>query len=295
MAREAATGHATSLSDMFNRMGARPMARAVLVLVAVSVGPLAHAQQILDPLPKEDAPAPADEVQAATEADAERAPSAAIPSVQVIPSRRGAYRLHRWSFALARTRLEILDARVWSSLEDAVRARRASLVINAGFFSRDGEPVGLSRSGGRTFSSFATRLGGGVLTLAAGRANLHDVDRFMLPDATDFAVQCRPRLVVDGASNIVSRRRSRADRTALCLRDGGATLDVFVARSDRRDAKGGPTLRELARMLAARGCESALNLDGGPSTAVAWRDRSAIRTMPPRGAIVQAIAVHTTE
>jgi exopolysaccharide biosynthesis protein len=34
----------------------------------------------------------------------------------------------------------------------------------------------------------------------------------------------------------------------------------------------GPTLAELGDWLAAEGCSEALNLDGGPSTAAAFRD-----------------------
>jgi hypothetical protein len=47
-------------------------------------------------------------------------------------------------------------------------------------------------------------------------------------------------------------------------------------------------------MLVSRGCEGALNLDGGPSTGVAWREGGKIHALAPRGPLRHAIAVWTT-
>ncbi len=47
----------------------------------------------------------------------------------------------------------------------------------------------------------------------------------------------------------------------------------------------GPTLLELATQLQASGCEEALNLDGGPSTAARWPTGH----LPPRGPLPYAL------
>ena len=91
--------------------------------------------------------------------------------------------------------------------------------------------------------------------------------------------------------NIRSDDGNRADRTALCLRDGGRTLDVVVARTNDAAGRDGPTLYRFARALARRGCQQALNLDGGPSTGVAWRDGEQVRFLPPRSPVRHAVAI----
>ncbi|MEO8798005.1 MAG: phosphodiester glycosidase family protein, partial [Polyangiaceae bacterium] len=110
-----------------------------------------------------------------------------------------------------------------------------------------------------------------------------------VPHAPDFAVQCRPRLVVGSHRNIKTDDGKRAARTALCLRDGGRTIDIVVALGAGVDA--GPTLFELANELESTGCEEALNLDGGPSTGWASRLEDASVFVPPRGPVRQVIAV----
>ena len=53
----------------------------------------------------------------------------------------------------------------------------------------------------------------------------------------------------------------------------------------------GPTLALLADMLVSRGCEGALNLDGGPSTGVARRQGGEVHVVAPRGPLRHAVAV----
>jgi uncharacterized protein YigE (DUF2233 family) len=129
------------------------------------------------------------------------------------------------------------------------------------------------------------RIGGGIVAIAGDRATQLDAEaRFELPPRTRFAIQCRPRLVVDGQVNIRRPGTNTASRTALCVRGGGGELDVYVARVDPSRGRAGPTLWTFAHHLAEEGCEQALNLDGGPSTGAAWRDEEGIRDLsPPRG------------
>lgn len=214
-----------------------------------------------------------------------------LPSVVTHPTRAGTqYRLHHWSIPLGAVDLDLTYVPRPTSVDRALRNTHALLVVNAGFFHRDGAPAGLTVARGREITPFDPRLVGGVLTVSGSQAELHATEGFVSAPGLDFALQSKPRLVVDREIN-TSDDRHRADRTALCLRDEGRRLDVYVARSDIRDGRGGPTLRAFARTLAALGCHHALNLDGGPSTSAAWRDGARVRVLPPREPIRQVIVV----
>lgn len=215
------------------------------------------------------------------------------PEVETLPlGDGGTYRLHRWSFPLRGTRLDLVDLGMTGPLDAPLRDSAGSLLFNAGFFTADGRPDGLSMARGREESPLRRELSGGVLTIGPGGAQLHASETFELPGGTRFAVQCRPRLVVDGQVNIRRDDGRRADRTALCIRDDGARLDLYIARTDHPTGMGGPTLFALAGELQRRGCRSALNLDGGPSTGVAWRQsQTELRVLRPRGPVRQGVLV----
>jgi uncharacterized protein YigE (DUF2233 family) len=201
-----------------------------------------------------------------------------------------AYATRTWSFPLDRYDVRIEDAGLTSALDRVLEKTSADLVVNAGFFDQDGKALGLAISNGEKLAPLARSLSGGVVTFDGDRARLFATESFTLPDGARFAIQCRPRLVVDGAPNVRSDDGKRAERTALCLRDGGRTIDVVTARATQAGDPGGPSLYAMGRWLAARGCENALNLDGGPSTGVSWRDGNAVRSELPRGPVRQAIA-----
>ncbi|MEO0322764.1 MAG: phosphodiester glycosidase family protein [Myxococcota bacterium] len=161
----------------------------------------------------------------------------------------------------------------------------ALAAFNGGFFDEGGRAEGYAVSEGRLLAPYDRSLGGGVLVVGDGRAILHDGETFAPPaPPPDFAVQARPRLVVDGAVNIRSETGRRAARTALCLRDEGRSLEVVVRPAP---PQAGPTLLELARELAAAGCEDALNLDGGPSTGLVTPTERHL----PRGPIRHVLVV----
>jgi uncharacterized protein YigE (DUF2233 family) len=164
--------------------------------------------------------------------------------------------------------------------------------VNGGFFDAAEHPEGLVISEGALLSPLRDMLGGGVVTVTGGRGALAAAEGFVAAPGTSFAVQARPRLVVDGASGIRKDDGRAAERTALCLREQGRTLEIVVARGAA--AGRGPTLALLADMLVSRGCSGALNLDGGPSTGVAWREAGKTRVLSPRGPLRHAIAVWAT-
>ena len=199
------------------------------------------------------------------------------------------YDVRTWSFALDRYEMRVLDAGMSTAL-DAVLARSdAELVVNGGFFDPQGKPVGLVVSEGAVMSKLAPSLSGGVVTWDGERAKLWESESFAMPDGARFAVQCRPRLVVDGAPNVKSDDGHRSERTALCLREGGKAIDVVIVKGTSLESPG-PSLFALGKYLAQRGCEGALNLDGGPSTGVAWRENGEVRMLAPARPVRHAVS-----
>lgn len=203
------------------------------------------------------------------------------------------YEVDIWSFGLERYAIGIEDVAMTTALDRVLERSGAELVVNGGFFDPDGKPVGLAISDGAVLSRLGSNLSGGVLTLVGARAELFPAEGFAMPDGGTFAIQCRPRLVVDRVANVKSDDGARAERTALCTRDRGRVVDVVVVRASDDGESAGPSLFALARHLQDIGCESALNLDGGPSTGVAWRDEGTVRLLAPRKPIRHAVVFRT--
>jgi uncharacterized protein YigE (DUF2233 family) len=147
------------------------------------------------------------------------------------------------------------------------------LVVNGGYWGWADERrrtlVGLLVAGGKQLSPLREGLSGGVLTVSEGRASIAASRGYVPAANVDLALQCRPRLLVSRTVASGLNSTARAARTAACVRDGGSILDIYVTDSDGA----GVTLDELARWLLSEGCDHALNLDGGPSAAAAFRER----------------------
>jgi exopolysaccharide biosynthesis protein len=196
----------------------------------------------------------------------------------------------RWSFSLRDVSLTIEDVHMGVRLDEVLERTSAELVVNAGFFDPAGEPLGLAVSDSRVLSPASKTMSGGVLRIDGGIGKLVATEDFELSaPIPNFAVQCRPRLVVGGRVNIRQDDGPRAARTALCLRDAGRTLEIVLGRPTSGVPE--PTLYELAVSLASLGCSDALNLDGGPSTGAAFRGPTGVELLAPRRAVRQAIAV----
>lgn len=197
-------------------------------------------------------------------------------------------------FALGDHELSLEDVGMGRALDAVLERTGAELAVNAGFFDPDGKAVGFALSRGAVLSRHSRAASGGVLTFDGTRAVLHEAESFTLPAGATFGVQCKPRLVVHGAPNVKRDDGKRSERTALCLRDGGTTLEVVIARAAKDSASEapGPSLYALAAHLVSRGCEDALNLDGGPSTGFAARAADgAIERALPRGGVRHALVV----
>jgi uncharacterized protein YigE (DUF2233 family) len=242
-----------------------------------------------------NAPAPPVTASARPAPSSSAAPGAATEGAEIAPEETrvaddDSFKLLVFPVPLAGARFDVVDLPMARDLDRVLAEKRASLVVNAGFFDPAQAPEGLVIAGGAVRSPLSATLGGGVIHVSGGRAALAAAEGFAAPPGTTFAIQARPRLVVDGKSNIVKDDGREAERTALCVRDGGRTIEVVVARGDA--AGRGPTLALLADMLVSRGCSAALNLDGGPSTGVAWRQGETAHARLPRGTIRQAIVIH---
>ena len=193
-----------------------------------------------------------------------------------------------FSLRVAETRFDVVDLAMGRDLAAALAQRSASLAVNGGYFAPSTEAEGLVIAGGHTLSPFAPALGGGVVVVRGGRAELRDAIGFSPPNDADFAIQARPRLVVAGAVNLHGDDGRKAERTALCVLDEGRRIEVVIAHG-KTGTPTGPTLTLLAEMLVSRGCEGALNLDGGPSTGAAWQGAERVEARPPRAGIRHAL------
>ena len=198
------------------------------------------------------------------------------------------YVVRGYAFPLARYEMKVEDVAMTTALDAVLERTGAELVVNGGFFDPTGKPLGLAMSDGAVLSRLSTAASGGVLTTDGESARLWEAETFTLPAQTRFAIQCRPRLVVGGAANVKRDDGQRSERTALCVRDGGLTVEVLIVRSESGEASG-PSLFALGRFLARRGCEGALNLDGGPSTGVAWRENGKVMLAAPRKGVRHAV------
>ncbi|AKU98132.1 hypothetical protein AKJ09_04796 [Labilithrix luteola] len=198
------------------------------------------------------------------------------------------YAVSTFSFALENYDVRIEDAGMSTAFDAILERTGADLVVNAGFFDTAARPLGYAVSEGAVLSKHVKNLSGGVVTIDGDVARLWDAETYEPNEGTHFAIQCRPRLVVDRAPNVRRDDGKRSERTALCLRDGGRTVDVVLVRGGPTEATG-PSLYALGRFLAQRGCEDALNLDGGPSTGVAYREGDEVKLVPPRGGVRQVL------
>lgn len=189
-------------------------------------------------------------------------------------SSEGVALLHRFRLPLAGLRVAVVDLDYTRPLAAALGG--ANLVVNGGYWGfRDERTrmlIGLLYAGGKQLSPLRDRLDGGVLTLRDGRASISPSRGYKLPHDADLALQCSPRLVVSRAVVPSLNASARSARTAACVRNGGKTLDIYLTDPQEQ----GATLEQLAHWLLSDGCDYALNLDGGSSSAAAFRDRGEV-------------------
>jgi uncharacterized protein YigE (DUF2233 family) len=214
---------------------------------------------------------------------------ATVDAAPVPPAFEVSHHVVRRAVPLKGAQLRIVDMQMGRDLLSAAKANGATMAINGGFFDPEFRALGLAVSEHKILSKH-TKTPGGVLTVSAGVARLFDAESYDAAlETPEFAIQCLPRLVVSGAVNLHRETGKRAERTALCIRDHGRTLEGVYARG--RDEAAHPTLLEFAEYLRATGCEDALNLDGGPSSGIVTREGETLAYENPMGVIRHAIVI----
>lgn len=174
----------------------------------------------------------------------------------------GEARVHHFTIPLAHAKLAFVDLQYQTPLVDALGEH--DLVLNGGYWGyRDQRRVleGLLVVNDQRLSP--PHKHGGVLEVRDGAARVVRGEDFTLAPDTALALQCSPRLVDAGQLIPKLEAKRRAARTALCIRDR-AQLEAYLTEASI-------TLPELAQFLLQQGCQEALNLDGGPSTAAVAR------------------------
>jgi Phosphodiester glycosidase len=207
--------------------------------------------------------------------------------------------IHVAAYDAARTELRVAVLRGQARLEPWCAARGYEEALVGGFFARpDGRPLGEVRTRGvaRRHVPFAApwdavraclHVQGGTPAIAA---------RDALPAAPRGDLLQAGPLLVRGGDPVYRRARDpegfragaaqfdsditdgRHPRAALGLADGRIYAVACDGRS-RHDA--GLTLEELAALMAALDCDTALNLDGGGSTSLVSGGR--LRNRPRKG------------
>lgn len=137
----------------------------------------------------------------------------------------------------------------------------ATVLVNGTFFDREQAPMGLLHQGARELNPLRDADWGVLEQTQRGGARLVHT-RDYSPDPTRwFAVQCGPRVVIDGAPPKLKPQSAR--RTAVCLRSQNEVLLLVVDASVDASV--------LAQWMATAqpeglACRDAMLLDGGPST-----------------------------
>jgi len=158
------------------------------------------------------------------------------------------------------------------TLKELAEASSAIAVCNGGYFTREFGPAGLEIAGGVRTGKWQSGLTfGGVLFVRQGRLALIPDSKYQEDPAITDLVQCCPMLVQEG---VVLRGIGGGDhvaRTFVATDGADGWLIGFCSRA---------TLPDLADALATPGVlhefrvQTALNLDGGPSSGLWWKPQT---------------------
>ena len=155
----------------------------------------------------------------------------------------------------------ILRAPDWASKNGAVA------VINGGYFDDKTRPLGLRIADGKRTNAIYGRANWGVFTIRDDKAAITHTRDYKGSPTTEQALQCGPRLVVDGQPTDLKEQWAR--RSGIGIDAQGR---VIVAVSD-----GAMSFDDWAKLwadAAGLNCRNALNLDGGGSTQMTVASKS---------------------
>jgi hypothetical protein len=196
------------------------------------------------------------------------------PGAERGTSGEAADRLEMFRFDLERYDAEVVvggrerpaAARVWmagarhSAAEILHRAGGVVAVVNGGFFDDRGRSLGMRLVHGAAAVPFRDHVDWGVFVVADRRARIVHSRDFAVASNIQAAIQVGPRILIAGT---VPRLKPQvARRTAVAIDRDGKTVTLIVADAPVDAAV-------LGSRLASLGFDSALLLDGGPSTQIA--------------------------
>lgn len=208
----------------------------------------------------------------------------------------------------AKARIALVPAPHPEPLAKIVAAHEPSgdyVAVNGGFYDND-RPMGLVVAGGKRIAPLDARGGSGVFFMEADRAAIVHRDAFTAKRPA-LALQSIDRLVDGGRSLVTARGDARRDaRSAVAIDAQGAVMLVvaFDERAAFRTSDSviqmspastttGPTLQEFAELLAGElGARTALNLDGGFSTAMRLHLGATKLEVIAHKATINAIVAH---
>ena len=142
---------------------------------------------------------------------------------------------------------------------DWVKNRGAIAAINGGYFDENSKSIGLRVADGKRTSDFYAKANWGVFTIRDGQAAITHTRDYKGSPRTQQALQCGPRLVVNG--KVTDLKPQSARRSGIGIAANG---EVIIAVCD-----GALSFDDWAKLWADKSglnCRDALNLDGGPST-----------------------------
>jgi hypothetical protein len=98
------------------------------------------------------------------------------------------------------------------------------------------------------------------------------IERLVKPGADDAHVIAGNVMLVEGGKAVPPENAARHPRTVVGLDEKGARLTILVVDGRRAGVADGMSYAELAKEMIAAGCHTALNLDGGGSSALVLRE-----------------------
>ena len=151
--------------------------------------------------------------------------------------------------------------------------KSANVVVNAGFFTFDpaSRPVGVLKSANVVYNDSIDGLKNrGYLAISPEQEVKILTPAELKLDEFDSIVHGNDLLLRNGRVT-ASTTPDRHPRTAVGI---GTEGDVVLVVVDGRNEKSaGVTLHELALIMKSLGCHDALNLDGGGSSTMYWKNR----------------------
>jgi exopolysaccharide biosynthesis protein len=158
------------------------------------------------------------------------------------------------------------------TVSEFAQATNAMVAINADYFDEQLQPIGLAAGACGTWwrgAKIGRRQGlvGIGRRRAAIQANTMVVEPWMTGAVSGWPMlnrDCEPIADLPGSDHFT---RAPHPRTAVGLSNDGRTM-YFVVADGRRPGVPGPTLPELAQFMDELGACTAMNLDGGGSSAM---------------------------